>query len=317
MARIISIGPARQEIYLIDRDDFAASTIGSTSIFGKIEIGSQVNIDKITYAIGGSGTNSAVTFARCGHESIFVGTIGRDSAGEAILATLDNEGIDTSFISSTQKSTACSVALLDAKTSHKTTLVYHGAHTQFDKIKPSLITTIDPDWLYISSINGDMDTILSLVNTAKSQKCHIMFAPSTLELDHPTQLLSLLPEIDILLLNKKEASSLVPGQILSELASHLQNYTPSVIITDGAMGGFAINPDHSYRFGIYEDIKVKDTSGAGDAFGSGFLSALASGKSFKQSLIFASANATSVVKHIGAQKGILTGREKLHEMPIR
>ena len=41
------------------------------------------------------------------------------------------------------------------------------------------------------------------------------------------------------------------------------------------------------------------------------------GKSFKESLIFASANSTAVVSKYGANKGLLTGSEKLHPMPIQ
>ncbi|MBO7718463.1 ribokinase, partial [Candidatus Saccharibacteria bacterium] len=91
----------------------------------------------------------------------------------------------------------------------------------------------------------------------------------------------------------------------------------TVIITDGSMGGIASNGTESYRFGIYEDQKVKDATGAGDAFGSGFLAHLAAGYSFRNSLIFASANSTSVVSKLGANRGILTGKERLHPMPIQ
>jgi sugar/nucleoside kinase (ribokinase family) len=90
-----------------------------------------------------------------------------------------------------------------------------------------------------------------------------------------------------------------------------------VIITDGAMGGIAGNRDEVYRFGIYEDRKVKDTTGAGDAFGSGFLARYSMGKTFRNSLLFASANSTAVVTKLGANKGILTGNEPLHPMPIQ
>ena len=62
---------------------------------------------------------------------------------------------------------------------------------------------------------------------------------------------------------------------------------------------------------------MKDSTGAGDAFGSGFLAHLAAGHSFKESLVFASANSTSVVSKIGASKGLLTGTEELHPMPMQ
>lgn len=317
MAKIVSLGSALEDIYLIDRDDFTASRIGGTSIFGKLEIGTKVDIDKVSYEIGGGGTNTAVTFARFGHDSIFLGNLGHDSAGEAILANLDDEGVDTSYISFQKTGTGCSVILLDMKTGERTILTHRGASSKFNNISPKILEKINPDWLYISSMRGDMDTLLSFVETAHELDCKIMFNPGALEIARLDQLIGILPEIDILLVNKIEASKIVPGKVLSELAAHLKNYAETVIITDGAMGGLAINSDESIRFGIYEDVKVKDTTGAGDAFGSGFLAALASGKSFKNSILFGSANSTSVIQKVGAKKGILTGKEKLHQMPMQ
>lgn len=317
MARIVSLGSALEDIFLIDRDDFAASTIGDTSIFGKLEIGTKVDIDKISYEIGGGGTNTAVSFARHGHESIFIGNIGRDSAGEAILAFLDKENVDTSYISFVKSKTGCSIVLLDTKSGERTILTHRGASSAFQNLNPNDLTLINPDWLYVSSIRGDMETLLSFFEHAHSLGCKIMFNPGVLELENQDKLLGLLSDIDILLVNKSEASKIVPGRILSELLSHLKNYTETVIITDGATGGIAANSSEAFRFGLYEDVKVKDTTGAGDAFGSGFLSAFAAGKSFADSLIFGSANSTSVIRQIGAKKGILTGHEKLHAMPIQ
>lgn len=67
---------------------------------------------------------------------------------------------------------------------------------------------------------------------------------------------------------------------------------------------------------MYEDVTVKDTTGAGDAFGSGFLSQWILGAPLKASLLFASANATSVIKEIGAKEGILRQGKELHSMPM-
>lgn len=143
-----------------------------------------------------------------------------------------------------------------------------------------------------------------------------MFNPGKLELAKRSQLTNLLKYVDILLVNKSEAKEIVPGTILTELVSRLSNYVQTVIITDGSSGAIATDGKNTYRFGIYEDLPVKDTTGAGDAFGSGFLAHFAAGHSFYDSLVFASANSTFVVTMLGAKKGILTGREKLHQMPI-
>lgn len=317
MARIVSLGSALEDIYLVDRDDFVPSKIGESSIFGKIEIGTKVDIDKVSYEIGGGGTNSAVTFARTGHDAIFIGNISRDPAGEAILAALDEEDIDTSFIEYSRKGTGLSVVLLDAHSGERTILTHRGSSEKFDNISPDVLDQISPDWIYISTLHGDTKTAKSFIKKAKSLNTKIMWNPGNSEIDNLTDLLSLLPMVDILLVNKSEATKIVPGKILSELLSHLSNYCETVLITDSSSGGIATNHSETYRFGIYEDIKIRDATGAGDAFGSGFLSALSKGKSFKDSLIFASANSTSVVSSLGAKRGILTGKGKLHEMPIQ
>jgi len=321
MARIACLGSALQDIFLIDRDDFASEK--EVGLYGRIMVGSKVDIDRVSYEVGGGGTNAAVAFARHGHETIFLGNIGRDIASEAITSCFDREGIDSSYISvNPRKATGCSVILLDMRSGERTILTHRGASASFNNIDDAVLTSINPDWLYVTSVRGDMDTLLRFFERAKELGVKIMFNPGVLELKEHKKLIGLLEDVDILLVNKREAAQIVPGEILSELLSRLLNYVPSAIITDGAMGGIATyRPEsgegESYRFGIFEDVKVKDTTGAGDAFGSGFLAHLAAGKSFRQSLIFASANSTSVVKQLGAKRGILTGKESLHPMPIQ
>ena len=112
MARIVSLGAALQDIYLVDHDDLTPTNIGNESIFGKVLVGSKVDIDKISYEVGGGGVNSAITFARHGHEAIFLGNIGRDPAGAAVVRVLDREGVDTSYINYLErKTTGTSVVL--------------------------------------------------------------------------------------------------------------------------------------------------------------------------------------------------------------
>ena len=151
---------------------------------------------------------------------------------------------------------------------------------------------------------------------AKSLGAKIMFNPGNLELEHLRKFLGLLTDVDVLLLNKSEAQKVVEGKLLTELVSKLRNYVPNVIVTDGNQGAIAADSKEIYRAGLYEDVPIKDSTGAGDAFGSGFLAAYADGKSFVDSLIFASANSTSVVQHIGSKDGILTKSARLHNMPI-
>ena len=318
MARIVSLGSALQDIYLIDRDDFGSVEFGNVSVFKNLEIGSKYDIDKLDFFVGGGGTNSAVTFARSGHEAIYFGNLGHDPAGEAVLKKLDEEGIDTSYISYPPRGkTGCSIILLDSKSGERTVLTFRGASARFDNLSPSDLDLVQPDWLYVTTLRGDMGTLLSFFEKAHAIGTKIMFNPGVLELANPKQVLGLLSDVDVLLLNKREASNLIGGSLLDELLNKLRNYCQTVIITDGAMGGIATNGEKTYRFGIYEDVKIVDTTGAGDAFGSAFLASLASGDSFRTALIFASANSTAVVQRRGAKSGIISRDVDLHPMPIQ
>lgn len=320
MARILSLGSALQDIYLVDHDDLRPTEIGGEAIFGKVLVGSKVDIDKLCYEVGGGGINSAITFARNGHEAILMSNVARDSAGQAIFRVLDREGIDSSYVDyAATKATGSSVILLDSKSGERTILTYRGASEKFDNFSADDLDLVQPDWIYVTTLRGDMNTCLRFFEKAHEIGAKVMFNPGVKELDENKKLIGLLGDVDILLLNKSEAARLVPGAILSELLYRLNNYVPVAIVTDGPMGGIAGNRETNevYRFGIYEDAKIKDATGAGDAFGSGFLAKFASGKSFRQSLVFASANSTAVVKEIGANRGILNGAEELHPMPIQ
>ena len=318
MSRIVSLGSALQDVYLVDHDDLVPTSIGGEAIFGKVLVGSKVDIDKIYYGVGGGGINSAISFARHGHETVFIGNISNDPAGAAIINVLDREGIDSSYVNFLErKPTGTSVVLLDQKSGERTILTCRGASEQFGNFSENDLDLIKPNWLYATSLRGDIDTLSRFFKKAQEIETKVMFNPGVKELSDPKVLTKLLKYVNVLIVNKSEAAKIVPGVLLEELIYHLKNYVDIAIITDGAMGGIASNGEETYRFGIYEDQKVKDATGAGDAFGSGFLAHFAAGKSFRTSLIFASANSTSVVSKLGANAGVLTGTEPLHPMPMQ
>ena len=314
MARIVSVGAALQDVYLIDHDDFGTNKRG---YFNQIELGTKVDIDKIKFSTGGGATNAATTFARYGHESIFMGCISNDPAGAAIMSSFDDEGIDNSYVTYIPNiHTGYSVILL-APSGERTILTCRGASAKFDAINPNDLDLIQPDWVYVTTFRGNMNMLDQLFTKAHSIGAKIMFNPGNLELDHQRKLLGLLSDVDVLIVNKNEAKKIVQGTMLSEIVARIKNYVPAAIVTDGNQGAIASDGNETYRIGLYEDVSIKDSTGAGDAFGSGFLAAYSGGRSFKESLVFASANSTSVVQKIGSKAGIINKNVKLHDMPIQ
>ncbi|MBR3164267.1 carbohydrate kinase family protein [Candidatus Saccharibacteria bacterium] len=314
MARIVTLGAALQDVYLIDHNDFGTNSRG---FLNQIELGAKIDIDRVKFSTGGGASNAATTFARNNHETIFLGCIANDPAGSAILTSFDEEGIDSSYITYVDNTQTGYSVLLLSPVGERTILTCRGASAKFNLLNPDDLDSIYPDWLYVTTLRGDFDTLEAFFTKAKSLGVKIMFNPGNLELAHPRKLLGLLKYVDVLLVNKSEAKKIVPGTVLTELISHLKNHLPAAIITAGYQGAIAANDEETYRIGLYESVKIKDSTGAGDAFGSGVCSALAHGKSFRDALIFGSANSTSVIQKIGSKTGIIGPNPRLHDMHIQ
>jgi ribokinase len=314
--KIISIGAAVQDVFLSHSEEFVPVSEKTThEQFMKLELGAKADVNNITFSTGGGATNAAVTFARQGLDAVFMGTIGHDPAGRAVLDVLDHEGVDTTHVSYSHKfNTGYSVLLL-APNGERTILTYRGASTHYH-LKDFDLTGADADWLYISSLSGNMELLDKVLHQAKKQGIKVMLNPGKGELKQPAKLKGMLDDVDILTLNREEIQTIVEGASLEELVRHGNHYVPVVIVSDGPNGVVAGDGKTIVCAGMYQDVKVIDRTGAGDAFGSGFLSQWAQGKSLVDSIIFASANSTSVVNHIGAKTGILPKGTKLHHMPI-
>ena len=315
--RIISIGAAVQDVFLSHSDEFKpVSDKGVHEQFMKLELGAKADVNNINFSTGGGATNAAVTFARQGLHAIFMGTIGHDPAGVAVLEDLDKEGVDSTHVSYSAKyNTGYSVLLL-APSGERTILTYRGASTHYDA-KNFTMHGLDADWLYVSSMAGSMEAIDKIFTQAHDKEgMKIFFNPGKGELQQPHKLKALLGDTEVLSVNKEEAAQIVEGETLEELVRHLLHYVPVAIVSDGPNGVMASDGKTIVRAGMYEDVKVIDRTGAGDAFGSGFLSQWSQGKSLKDAIVFASANSTSVVTRIGAKEGILYEGAGLHAMPL-
>lgn len=316
MVKMLTIGAAVQDVFLSHSPEFKpVSDKTADELFLKIELGSKNDVNNIDFSTGGGATNAAVTFARQGFDVKFMGTIAHDPAGNAVLEDLDNEGVDTSLISFSEKLHTGYSTILLASTGERSFLTYRGASTHYD-IKNFDLVDSDADWIYVSSMAGNMDILDKIFAQAKELNKKVFFNPGKGELTQLPKLKSLLEDVDVLSVNRQEAQLIVNGTSLDELIRRLSQLVPVVIISDGPNGVIVTDGKTIVRAGMYEDVKVIDRTGAGDAFGSGFLSQWATNKSLKDSIVFASANSTSVVTKIGCKAGILSKGVTLHAMPL-
>src|SRR5665811_2006006 len=102
--KLLAIGAAVQDVFLSHSDEFIPVTDKSfDEQVMQLEMGAKADVNNINFSTGGGATNAAVTFARQGLESTFMGTIGKDPAGAAVLNDLDEEGVNTAHVSYSSK----------------------------------------------------------------------------------------------------------------------------------------------------------------------------------------------------------------------
>lgn len=315
--RFLCVGAAVQDVFLSQSDAFEPVYLDN-KWFESLELGQKFDVNKIDFSTGGGATNSAVTFARQGHSAFFLGTVGRDPAGIAVLEDLDREGVDTSLASYSRRyNTAYSVLLL-APNGERTILTYRGASTHFDKNNFHLDRVGKFDWLYTTSLAGDFEILEQLFSEAKAIGAKIAFNPGKGELKNRDQMLGLLPMVDILITNKDEMSQIVEGEDTIQLAKQASKLVSIAVVTDGSNGSVVCDGRQLVEAGLYNNLRrTIDRTGAGDAYGSGFVLLIAQGKSLVEAVKFASANSSEVCQQIGAKAGILRANAKIHDMPLQ
>ncbi len=302
--KIICVGAGMQDVFLIGKSLTAKRDVRTKATVEQFPLGSKIEIDQVFHSTGGDATNAAVTFARQGLNVSFIGKVGDDTAGQEVVRVLQQEGISTSNIVVDKKLGTGYSTIMVAPSGERVVLVYRGASHELSA-KEVNWDGVKGDWLYITSHGGNFDIIRQFVRQAKTRSMKVAFAPGKLELAKPRKVKALLPGIDILLGNAEEMQQLFGIHNTKELMLNTIGACHYLVVTDGPSGVYVSDSDKIYQANIYQKVKVVDRLGAGDAFGSGFVSVIAQGGSVAEAVTFASANATSVVQHYGAKTGIL------------
>lgn len=311
--RMLAIGTATQDVFLQSKQFKPHKQEGK--YYEQFLLGAKLAVEQVTFATGGNAMNAATTFARQGLESEFMGVLGTEPAGQVVMNALDNEGVATHHVVQDERFQTSYSTILLASNGERTILNYHGTQLHENGSPLELNALVHADWLYLSSV-GSVPLLERLVTLASKNGVQVALNPSGAELAHPDKLRAVLEDVAVLLVNKEEMMILVEGETLEELVRHGSNLVRTVVVSDGPNGVMATDSQQIVKAGMYDDVPVVDRTGAGDAFGSGFVARHAMGHSLEDAVTFASANATSVVAQIGATPGILHAHAKLHDMPL-
>ncbi|HET8705655.1 MAG TPA: carbohydrate kinase family protein, partial [Pseudomonadales bacterium] len=276
-------------------------------------LGSKILIKHLDVTTGGGGTNTAVCCARLGLRTAFLGKIGEDPNGDFIIRSLAAEGVD--FIGVREGKSGYSV-ILDSFIEDRTILAFKGANNdlRYDEIKP-----LDTDWIYISSMLGE--SWETVVKIAQHTTAKVVFNPSNYQAELGYEKLrGLIDRLEILVLNKEECCKLLG-------LDYKENYSPKIlmqkmaelppriiVMTDGSAGAYVYDREFLYHGLPSDDLKVVETTGAGDAFASSFTAGKVMGFDTPTCIKIAMTNAESVLSVKGAKEALLSKNALLEKV---
>ena len=272
-----------------------------------LAVGTKKEIGSIFYATGGGATNTAVGFKRLGLKAGVLAAVGKDPGGSIVLRELRRERIDTKLVARLKHYNTAYSAILTGFGHDRIILVYGGATRHLGEERQIRWKLLEKaKWLHVSSFHSEPRILKKILDFAQSKGISVSFNPGASEISLGIKRLSkLLKKVDIVLLNREEAARLTGKNRVKEQLKRLQLLVPLVVITEDKKGSHAFDGTTYYRKPVY-NVKIADTTGAGDAFHSGFVAAIVKGKTVEKALDEATANAHSVIMHLGAKNKLLT-----------
>ncbi len=319
-------------------------------------MGSKVDIEDMLFNSGGGGTNTAATFALQGFKTAFCGTVGQDVSGQEIINELKKLGIDTSLVQKTDKKrTNHSVVILNGSTSltagsvpDRTIMAYRGAAEVMEDMPFKKLKT---KWLYLAPLSGLLcDSFEALVNFAALNKIKLAVNPGMAQLALPN-FSEIAKKIDVLIMNQEEASFLTKiafeqeneifKKIVGMLALNRVEGCPGILVMTKGGAGVTVSaaspkagespranladggprPDGRDGKAIYSAVppitrKIVDTTGAGDAFGSGFVAEYIRSGNIEAAVQLGMANSIGCISQVGAKSGLLKKGEAFEKVEV-
>jgi sugar/nucleoside kinase (ribokinase family) len=280
--------------------DVALDVVATHS--GSIVHGGDVRAS-VTLTTGGAGANTAAWLAHSGVETVLVARVGDDVAGRQASEELTTTGVRCAFTIDTTASTCCVVVLVDGD-GQRSMLPDRGAGKNLaaTDLDPTLLR--DAQHLHLSGYvlldASSRDAGVAMLAAARAAGLTTSVDPQAAALiTDPALFLDEVRGVDLLLPNLDELAALTGSRDLAS-AKALLDTVGAVAVTTGPDGASWTDRDGMVSVPSAPGDCI-DSTGAGDAFDAGLLSAFTAGGSPEDCLLAGVRLGAMAVGQVGAQ----------------
>ena len=320
--KTLSIGGATYDLFVRLPED-STSQCNDTKSFA-LPLGAKIRVKELIESCGGGASNTSVGLARLGCNACFEGILSSDQWGEKLLKNLTAEEVDTSCITIVENEVSSFSIILSGASGERVILYEPGTNKHLHDVTFDKHIIEQMDWVYLNHIQEDscviQDDIIKALSTINTG---LTWNPGGCQIDMGLTFqdnTELLRHTDLIVVNKEEALAFTKQSTIEDAISILLTVgVRNVAITNGGKGTVASDGKNLYHCPTVANVKIVDTTGAGDAFGTGATWALIHGMSLPIALKAGSINAASVVSSIGSQTALLRDtqiRKRLEETDL-
>ena len=261
---------------------------------------------------GGKGFNQGVAAHKSGGDVTMITKLGKDTFAEIALGTMRELGMDTSRVIQTQEyATGVALIEVDENSGQNAIMVIPSACDHItDAEVAALKEVIEGADILLTQLETNMSSIKGVIDMAHAAGKTIILNTAPVQ---PVED-ELLSKVTIVTPNEVEASILTGVKVVDEESAaraaewFFQRGVKKVVITMGGMGAYVSD---GTRAGLTPAFKVNaiDTTGAGDAYNGGFVTALSEGSDIFGAARFAAATAALSVQRLGTTPSMPTRAE--------
>ena len=262
------------------------------------------NLKILETVSGGSVANSIVGLSQLGNKVGFIGKVSDDDLGNKYEEGLKKESVQFFYSKKKEAIPTGTCLILITPDSERTMITFLGTAGKINEndidenaVKNSEILFLEgylwdegePKKAFEKAINNSNKVAMSLSDLF----CVERHKPHFLELVRN--------KLDITFANEQEILSLIGVKRFEDVIDFARKINKLIVITRGEKGAVAIDKNEVVECSANQNLQIKDLTGAGDLFASGFLHGLINNKSIKESLMTGTEKSSKVIQIIGAR----------------
>ena len=309
--KILGIGNAIVDVICKIDDKFITQnklTKSTMKLVDEVEFKKLLATLKIEDTVsGGSVANSIVGLSQLGNKVGFIGKVSDDNLGNKYEKGLKKEKVEFFYSKKKEAIPTGTCLILITPDSERTMVTFLGTAGKINENDIDMAAIKNSEILFLEGYLWDEGEPKKAFEKAINNSNKVAMSLSDLFCveRHKSQFLDLVKnKLDITFANEQEIMSLINVKKFEDVIDFAKEINKLIVVTRGAKGAIAINQSEIVECSAKKNLQIKDLTGAGDLFASGFLHGIINKKSTKESLSTGTEMSSKVIQIIGARLNI-------------